>query len=118
MENQRLPELFCGFERQNGKSPISYPVACSPQAWSVGAVFLMIQACLGMKINAENKTITLCRPVLPSFLNDITITNLRVNDQLIIFQIRRNKEGLEATLLSPNTDITIEVHNKAGLRKA
>jgi glycogen debranching enzyme len=112
MENQRLPELFCGFERQKGKSPTSYPVACSPQAWSVGAVFMMIQACLGMKIDAKNKTITLCHPVLPSFLNDITITNLRLNDQLIIFQIRRNKEGLDATLLSPDVDVTIKVHNK------
>jgi glycogen debranching enzyme len=113
MEHQRLPELFCGFERQKGKSPTSYPVACSPQAWSVGAVFLMIQACLGMKINAANKTITLCHPVLPSFLNDITITNLRLNNQLIIFQVRRNKEGLDAMLLSPDADVTIKVHSKA-----
>jgi glycogen debranching enzyme len=113
MEGQRLPELFCGFDRQKGKSPTSYPVACSPQAWSVGAVFLMIQACLGLKIDARNKTITLCHPVLPSFLNDITITNLKLNNQLVIFQIRRSKEGLDATLLSPNVDVTIKVHNQA-----
>jgi glycogen debranching enzyme len=118
MENQRLPELFCGFKRQNGKSPISYPVACSPQAWSVGAVFLMIQACLGMKIDAANKTITLCQPVLPSFLDDLTITNLRVNDELIIVQIRRNREELDATLLSPNRDIAIEVVKNAALKPA
>lgn len=118
MENQRLPELFCGFERQKGKSPTSYPVACSPQAWSVGAVFLMIQACLGMKINARNKTITLCCPMLPSFLSDITITNLRVNNQIIILQIRRNKERLDATLLSPDADVTIKVHDKAVLEPA
>jgi glycogen debranching enzyme len=118
MENQRLPELFCGFERQKGKSPTSYPVACSPQAWSVGAVFLMIQACLGMKINARDKTITLCRPVLPSFLSDVTITNLRVNNQIIILQIRRNKERLDATLLSPDADVTIKIHDKAVLEPA
>jgi glycogen debranching enzyme len=111
VENQRLPELFCGFEREGGKSPTSYPVACSPQAWSVGAVFLMMQAFLGMKIDAQRKTITLCKPALPTFLNDITITNLRINDQLVVFQIRRTKEGVEATLLSPGTDVTIEVHN-------
>jgi glycogen debranching enzyme len=115
MENHRLPELFCGFERKKGKSPTMYPVACSPQAWSVGAAFMMIQACLGLKINAANKTITLHQPVLPSFLNDITITNLRVNNQLIIFQVRRNKDGIEATLLSPNKDITIAVQNKVAL---
>jgi glycogen debranching enzyme len=111
VENQRLPELFCGFEREGGKSPTSYPVACSPQAWSVGAVFLMIQAFLGMKIDAHRKTITLCKPALPTFLNDITITNLRINDQLVVFQIRRTKEGVEATLLSPGADVIIEVQN-------
>ena len=35
----RLPELFCGFEKQNDNAPVPYPVACSPQAWSAAAVF-------------------------------------------------------------------------------
>jgi glycogen debranching enzyme len=118
MDNERLPELFCGFERQKGKSPTSYPVACSPQAWSVGAVFLMIQACLGMKFDAASKTITLCRPSLPSFLKDITVTNLRLNNQLITFQVRRNKEGIDATLLTPNADVTVKVENKTVLELA
>ncbi|HKZ38162.1 MAG TPA: amylo-alpha-1,6-glucosidase [Chryseolinea sp.] len=118
LENERLPELFCGFERQKGKSPTSYPVACSPQAWSVGAVFMMIQACLGMKIDAANKTITLCRPSLPSFLKDITVTNLKLNNQLITFQVRRRKEGVDAILLTPNADVTIRVENKAVLEPA
>jgi glycogen debranching enzyme len=111
-ENHRLPELFCGFDRQKGKSPTSYPVACSPQAWSVGAVFMMIQACLGVKINAAEKKITLCHPVLPSFLTDITITNLRVNNKLVVFQVRKNSHGLHATMLSPDADVTIEIVNK------
>jgi glycogen debranching enzyme len=117
-ENHRLPELFCGFGRQKGKSPTSYPVACSPQAWSVGAVFMMIQACLGMKIDAANKKIILCHPILPSFLNDITITNLRVNNKLIVFQVRKNTQGLHATILSPNSDVTIEIVSKEVLETA
>ena len=32
----RLPELFCGFARSAGEAPVAYPVACLPQAWSVG----------------------------------------------------------------------------------
>src|SRR5438105_3032990 len=36
----RLPELFCGFPRRPGESPTLYPVACAPQAWASGAVFL------------------------------------------------------------------------------
>jgi glycogen debranching enzyme len=48
----RLPELFCGFERATGEPPIAYPVACLPQAWAAGSVFLMLQAALGVNIDA------------------------------------------------------------------
>jgi glycogen debranching enzyme len=112
MPEQRLPELFCGFDREKGKAPTSYPVACSPQAWSVGAVFLLLQACLGMKIKAATNTISFCHPVLPPFLNEITITNLRVNNKPVILQIRKGKEGLDAVLLTPGSGITIEIKNQ------
>jgi glycogen debranching enzyme len=117
-EGQRLPELFCGFERVKGQPPTSYPVACSPQAWSVGAVFLMIQAALGMRINAAKKTITFCHPVLPAFLKEITITNLRVNNQIIILQVRRSHEGVDVIMLTPQVDIEIVVYNKQVLETA
>jgi glycogen debranching enzyme len=108
-EGQRLPELFCGFERRKGQAPTSYPVACAPQAWSVGAVFLMLQACLGMKILAAQNKIVFCSPMLPAFFQDITITNLRINDKQIIIQIRNGKDGFDAILLTPNSGITIDI---------
>jgi glycogen debranching enzyme len=106
---KRLPELFCGFHRIKGQPPTSYPVACSPQAWSVGAVFMMLQACLGVKIDAASNAITFCHPTLPSFLKEITITNLRVNGKLLILQIRRTAEGVEVHQLNPDADIALEV---------
>jgi glycogen debranching enzyme len=115
MPGKRLPELLCGFHREKGKAPTLYPVACSPQAWAVGAVFMLLQACLGMKINAAANTITFCHPVLPSFLNDITITNLRLNNKQIVIQIRRSTEGVEAVLLTPDADAEIKLQNKAVL---
>jgi glycogen debranching enzyme len=30
----RIPELFCGFSRDQLPAPRSYPAACSPQAWA------------------------------------------------------------------------------------
>jgi glycogen debranching enzyme len=30
----RLPELFCGFSRDQFPKPVPYPTACSPQAWA------------------------------------------------------------------------------------
>ena len=49
---RRLPELICGFGRRPGKGPTLYPVACSPQAWAAGSVFMVLQACLGLEIRA------------------------------------------------------------------
>ena len=39
-ELNRMPELFCGFDREPGEGPLAYPVACAPQAWAAGSVFL------------------------------------------------------------------------------
>src|SRR5438477_302718 len=46
-ELHRLPELFCGFHREHGQGPTPYPVACSPQAWAAGSLFMLLGACLG-----------------------------------------------------------------------
>jgi len=79
-ELQRMPELFCGFARRNGEGPTLYPVACSPQSWAAGAVFYLLQACLGLSIDAPRRQIRLCRPALPESVTCLTIKNLRVGD--------------------------------------
>lgn len=118
MPGKRLPELLCGFPRVKGKAPTLYPVACSPQAWAVGAVFMMLQASLGMKINAAENTITFSHPRLPSFLSEITITNLRLNNKQIALQIRRSNDGYEALMLTPGTDVEIRIEGNAVLEPA
>jgi glycogen debranching enzyme len=74
----RLPELFCGFYRRKGEGPVPYPVACSPQSWAAASVFLLLQATLGMKIEAAPSRLSFVRPVMPEFLDEIEINNLRV----------------------------------------
>ena len=111
-DNFRLPELFCGFDRVKGKGPTAYPVACSPQAWSVGSVFLLLQSCLGLEIHAAQNKIEFHYPMLPGYMKEITISNLKINDKAIILQVRKGKEGVEVSVLSDAHDIKIEVHNK------
>jgi glycogen debranching enzyme len=77
-ELNRLPELFCGFPRLPGAGPTLYPVACSPQAWAAGAVFLMLQACLGMKPDAVRDVLRFEHPLLPEVLSRVRIRNLRI----------------------------------------
>ena len=79
----RLPELFCGFERLPGEPPIAYPVACLPQAWAAGSVFLMMQAALGISIDAVAGVVEIDNPVLPSGIDRLNVTDLKVGDGLV-----------------------------------
>lgn len=81
--NLRLPELFCGFERMTGEAPIAYPVACLPQAWAAGSVFLMLQAALGVKVDAIEGVVEIDDPVLPSGIDRLNVTNLQVGDGVV-----------------------------------
>lgn len=92
IEMQRLPELYCGFERRLNEGPTAYPVACSPQAWSVASVFLLLQSCLRIQIIAKEKTIIFNRPVMPRYLNTLTITGLKVKDSTFDIEMFRHEE--------------------------
>lgn len=108
-ENQRLPELFCGFNRRKGHGPTAYPVACSPQAWAVGAVFLILQSVLGIEIDAANKQINLYNPELPPYLSEITIRNLKIGDKTVALQIRKKGEEVQATNLSIDSEVKVKI---------
>ena len=85
----RLPELFCGFEREPGEGPIAYPVACLPQAWAAGSVFLMLQASLGVSIDALTKTVTIDAPALPAGIERLTVSRLQVGDATVDLAFER-----------------------------
>jgi glycogen debranching enzyme len=95
VELHRLPELFCGVDRRPGEGPTLYPVACSPQAWAAAAPFLILQACLGISINAERKRIVFDDPYLPEGIPNLAINDLRCNGTSVdLFLERRNDSVL------------------------
>jgi glycogen debranching enzyme len=89
----RLPELFCGFPRRPGEAPTLYPVACAPQSWASGAVFLLFEACLGLSMLASERRVTFSKPLLPRFLQQVTIRGLRVGDARADLLLTRHDEG-------------------------
>jgi glycogen debranching enzyme len=109
LDLQRLPELFCGFNRRKGEGPTAYPVACSPQAWAVASVFMLIQACLGLHINAHTNTITFFRPALPPFLDEVIIRNLRVRNETVALQISRKDGEVTIQPLTRERQMRIEL---------
>ena len=84
----RLPELFCGFSRSPGEAPIGYPVACLPQAWAAGSVFMMLQACLGLEVDGRRQRIQIRQPRLPTGIDRLQLRRLEVGEQRVdlIFQ--------------------------------
>ncbi|OHV68936.1 hypothetical protein LCM4577_22890 [Mesorhizobium sp. LCM 4577] len=87
--NMRLPELFCGFTRAIGDAPIAYPVACLPQAWSAGSAFMMLQACLGIRIDGWKREINVERPRLPIGIDNIVIRHLTVGEAKVDLNFQR-----------------------------
>jgi glycogen debranching enzyme len=88
--DMRLPELFCGFPRRAGEPPIAYPVACLPQAWAAGSVFMLLQACLGVSVHGETGEVEVNSPVLPAGIDGLTIERLAVGGQTIDLAFERH----------------------------
>ncbi|MBV8804535.1 MAG: amylo-alpha-1,6-glucosidase [Sinobacteraceae bacterium] len=97
-DSARLPELFCGFRRREGKAPTSYPVACSPQAWASGAVFMMIQACLGLSIDATQSRVVLRSPSLPACVDQIAIHGLSIGSAQMDIEVQRSGASCATTV--------------------
>jgi glycogen debranching enzyme len=100
VELHRLPELFCGFhKRPDTSGPTLYPVACSPQAWAAGSVYMLLQACLGLSVRGPERQICFTKPSLPSNLTEVRIQNLRVGDASTDFRIHREGQTIKVEVL-------------------
>ena len=90
MDINRLPELYCGFQRHRGRGPTLYPVACAPQAWAAATPFALLQASLGLSFNPARNEIRLINPRLPSFLDEVILRQLRLGNSSLDLAIGRH----------------------------
>jgi glycogen debranching enzyme len=97
--DMRLPELFCGLARRRGEPPTAYPVACLPQAWAAGAPFMMLEACLGVTVDAVRGEVRIDQPALPEGIDWLELRNLRVGEGTVSITFRRVGEKV-----IPSTD--------------
>ncbi|MGH9503500.1 MAG: amylo-alpha-1,6-glucosidase [Terriglobales bacterium] len=103
----RLPELFCGIERRVREGPTLYPVACAPQSWAAGAVFLLLQSCLGLSLNAGRKQIRLDGPYLPEAIPDLWIRDLRVGDACVDLFLERRADLVRLQILDKRGEVEV-----------
>jgi len=96
----RLPELFCGLSRDEGEFPVHYPVACSPQAWSSAAWFLLLRATLGLFPDAPRRELRIVQPFLPPWLEHLTLTGLRIGPVRATIRFTRGATSTFAEVLA------------------
>jgi len=109
MDSRRLPELYCGFQRQRGRGPTLYPVACSPQAWASATPFALLEASLGLEFDPGQGEIRLRNPRLPSFLEEVTLRNLQLDRALVDIRVRRHKDAVSLDILRTRGKIQVSV---------
>jgi glycogen debranching enzyme len=110
MDLRRLPELFCGFSRRKRNAPTQYPVACSPQAWASATVLSLLQANLGLELSDRSGEIAFYRPVLPGFLNELHLRNLRLSRGSVDVTLhRRRGEEVAVTVTRRDGDVAVVV---------
>jgi glycogen debranching enzyme len=100
MDLRRLPELFCGFQRQRNRGPTLYPVACSPQAWAAATPFSLIEAALGLEIDPMAGQVRFFSPLLPSFVDEVTLRRLRIGAATADIRVRRTGNDLSLEILN------------------
>jgi glycogen debranching enzyme len=105
--DMRLPELFCGFSRHRGGPPTAYPVACLPQAWAAGSPFMMLQACLGVKIHAARREIRIEQPILPEGIDWLEISDLQVGDVRITLMFQHVNGRVVAAVDRSDVRVTV-----------
>ncbi|MBV8835830.1 MAG: hypothetical protein JO000_04780, partial [Alphaproteobacteria bacterium] len=109
MDHRRLPELFCGFQRQHGQGPTLYPVACAPQAWASAAPFSLIQSSLGLEFAPEQNEIRLRNPCLPGFIDEIVIRNLRLGHSVSDLRVHRHGSQVSVEPLRTRGEVQVSV---------
>ena len=99
----RLPELFCGFTRTHGTTPVSYPVACLPQAWAAGSGFMLLQACLGIDIDGWKNEIRIDNPQLPVGIDQVALRGLVIGPHHVDVIFRRIDRRIVAFCEGPDS---------------
>jgi glycogen debranching enzyme len=88
-EGHQVPELFGGTQRKATSFPVQYLGANVPQAWAAGTLFSFLRAIIGFEPDAPNDMLYL-DPILPDWLPDLTLRDLRVGERRYDIQFLRD----------------------------
>jgi glycogen debranching enzyme len=90
----RLPELFCGFSREQLAAPVPYPTACSPQAWAATAPIQLVTSLMRYDPVVSAGGVWM-DPVLPPAFGDLHITNAPLGGGRITIDIANSVPSVQ-----------------------
>lgn len=108
MPSYRVPELFCGFDRdtQFNTGPAEYLVSCNPQAWGAGAAFHLLQTALGIFPDATAGRVYLSPMPFP-LVRSVEVSGMRVGAGHLSFRVTYDGGRPEVDVVDAPDDITV-----------
>jgi glycogen debranching enzyme len=109
MDLRRLPELFCGFQREKRRGPTLYPVACAPQAWASATPYSLLEAALGIEFDVARGEIRFRNPRLPAFLQYVILRDLRLGESSVDLCLRKHENDVSLEVLRTRGQIQVSI---------
>jgi glycogen debranching enzyme len=110
-DHLRLPELFAGHERGPATRPVTYPVACNPQAWAAGAIPFMLSSMLGLQPDAFNQRLRIQHAALPKWLKRVVVHGLRIGAAEVDLRYDRTADATEVVVTAKRGDLVVSVEH-------
>ncbi len=107
MPLHRMPELFCGFARRPAKRPADYAESCAPQAWSSVAALSLLDAVLGLEVDAHAHKACIEHPVLPPYLDWVRLEGVRLGDASVNLEFMREHGRAAVSVTDFRGDIEV-----------
>ena len=86
LPDRRLPELWCGNDRESDSPPVNYRNSCSPQAWAAGSAFQLVAALLGLEADARHARLRIA-PVETALWQRMEVNGLHFAGHRIDFSV-------------------------------
>lgn len=107
---QRPPELFCGYERTDDNDrPIQYPVACSPQAWASGTIYLLLRMMVNLVPDTANNYLRIIDPTLLPSINYLVIQNLHIGQTTLDLEFERANNAIACRVTKKRGNLRVAI---------
>src|SRR5215469_5565763 len=107
--DHRVPELFCGFNRDRrfGAGPGEYLVSCSPQAWGAGSLFHFLHVLAGVEVDMFENRLRI-DPLDTKLYRRLRVEGMRVGDGVVDFTVECG-EGVRVSVDRKPSGLRVEL---------